>query len=98
MLYNVDSEGGQIRIEVERNVDLSIAIDGDWITRASTRALESDIFVFDIAPNATTKQRTGKITFSTEEGPLTQTVEVRQYGVTDNSDAPNGSINGMPWS
>ena len=98
MLYTIDSEGGQIRVEVEHNVDLDIAIDGDWITRASTRALESDIFVFDIAPNTTTKQRTGRITFSTEEGPLTQTVEVNQYGATDNSDAPNGSINGMPWS
>ena len=96
-IYTIESEGGQIIIEVDHNVDLDVAIDGDWISRSSTRAIESDTFVFDIAGNTSTKIRTGKITFSSKDGLLKQMVEVCQYGATDNTNAPNGSIEGMPW-
>ena len=95
--YSVVGEGGQIQIEVDHNIDLDVVIENDWITWVATRAVVTNTFVFDIAANTSTQIRTSKITFSSKDGLLKRTVEVSQYGATDNTNAPNGSIEGMPW-
>ena len=77
--YTVDSEGGQLQIEVGHNVDFDIEISNDWITKAeNTRAFVTETLVFNIAKNPTTANREGTIIFKSKDGKLSQTVKVYQ--------------------
>ena len=77
--YTVDSDGGQLHIEVGHNVDFDIEISNDWITKAeNTRAFVTETLVFNIAKNPTTDNREGTIIFKSKDGKLSQTVKVYQ--------------------
>ena len=77
--YTVDSNGGQLQIEVGHNVDFDIEIANDWITKAeNTRAFVTESIVFNIAKNPTTDNREGTIVFKSKDGKLSQTVKVFQ--------------------
>ena len=77
--YTVDSEGGQLHIEVGHNVDFDIEISNDWITKAeNTRAFVTETLNFNIAKNPTTDNREGTIIFKSKDGKLSQTVKVCQ--------------------
>ena len=77
--YTVDSEGGQLQIEVGHNVDFDIEISNDWITKAeNTRAFVTETLNFNIAKNPTTDNREGTIIFKLKDGKLSQTVKVYQ--------------------
>ncbi|MBR4871731.1 MAG: BACON domain-containing protein, partial [Alistipes sp.] len=76
--YTVDSDGGQIQIEVGHNVDFDVEISADWITREQTRAYTTETLTFDIAKNPTNDNREGTIIFKSKDGSLSQTVKVYQ--------------------
>lgn len=77
--YTIDSEGGQLQIEVGHNVDFDIEISNDWITKAeNTRAFVTETLNFNIAKNPTTDNREGTIVFKSKDGKLSQTVKVYQ--------------------
>ena len=76
--YTVDSDGGQIQIEVGHNVDFDVEISADWITREQTRAFTTETLVFNIAKNPTNDNREGTIIFKSKDGRLSQTVKVYQ--------------------
>lgn len=70
-----------IEIEVQKNVQYSVAIDkdcSDWISVGGTKALTTDKVTFHIAANPSYDDREGKITFKQIDGALSQTVTVRQ--------------------
>lgn len=76
--YAVKGEGGEINIEVGHNIEFDIKIDGSWITRKQTRALETDKLTFVVAENDTDKVRTGYITFTSEDGAISQKITITQ--------------------
>ena len=76
--YTVESDGGQIQIEVGHNVDFDIEISNDWITKVDTRAFVTETLNFNIAKNPTTDNREGAIIFKSKDGKLSQTVKVSQ--------------------
>ena len=77
--YTVNSDGGQIEIEVGHNVEFDISTSVDWIKKAAdTRAFTVETLVFDIAANPTSDNREGTITFKSKDGSLTQVVKVYQ--------------------
>ena len=76
--YTVDSDGGQIQIEVGHNIDFDIEISNDWITKVDTRAFVTETLVFNIAKHTGYDNREGTIIFKSKDGKLSQTVKVYQ--------------------
>ena len=76
--YIMESDGGQIQIEVGYNVNFDVEISADWITSGQTRALTTETLIFNIAKNTDNDDREGAITFKSKDGSLTQTVKVYQ--------------------
>ena len=76
--YNVDNSGGTIEIEVGHNIDYECSISADWITRAETKAMETDKLHFNVAENAGYDNREGVITFTAGGGTIKQDVKVYQ--------------------
>ena len=93
--YTVDSDGGQIQIEVGHNVDFDVEISADWITREQTRAYTTETLTFDIAKNPTNDNREGTIIFKSKDGRLSQTVKIFQGVKTpgNNEIWYSGSVN-----
>ncbi len=66
--YSVSTDGGQVVIDVQSNVDYSVSIeDGcDWITLPSsgngTRGLVSSTVVLEVSPNTSEKERSATVT------------------------------------
>lgn len=70
-----------IEIEVQKNVQYSVAIDSEsatWIKQGGTKALTTDKVTFSIAANTSYDNREGKIVFKQLDGSLTETVIIRQ--------------------
>ena len=70
-----------IEIEVQKNVQYSIAIDDEssqWIKQGGTKALTTDNVTFTIEENTSYDNREGKIVFKQLDGNLTESVTVRQ--------------------
>ena len=77
--YDVASEGGQITIEVGHNMAIDYEIEGEeWISMVNTRAMTTDYFTFDIAPNDGYDSREGSIIFTSNDGMTSQTVTIYQ--------------------
>lgn len=76
--YIMESDGGQIQIEVGYNVNFDVEISADWITSGQTRAFTTETLIFNIAKNTDNDDREGAITFKSKDGSLTQTVKVYQ--------------------
>ena len=76
--YTVDSEGGQIQIEVGHNVDFDVEIADNWISQSTTRAFVTETLSFNIDANPTNDNREGTIIFKSKDGALSQIVKVYQ--------------------
>ena len=77
--YTVESDGGQIQIEVGHNVDFKISISAEWITRAeNTRAFQTENLIFNIAPNEAKQERTGTIILTSADRKIKQTITILQ--------------------
>jgi hypothetical protein len=77
----VASDGGDITVEIQSNVNYEYGIDDaakSWISRVSTRGLTTNKEVFRISANTSTVKRDGKITFVS--GNIAETVTIYQAG------------------
>ena len=87
--YAVESQGGQIQIEVGYNVDFDIEISNNWISMENnTRALAVDIITFVVAENASLMDREGYIIFKSTDSKITQTVKINQGRGDTNIESP----------
>ena len=78
--YTVNPEGGNIEIQIGHNIDYSVSIVDNWITRDVTKSFIEDKLVFLIAPNYNSV-RTGKIVFSSKNGDFKQEVTITQESI-----------------
>lgn len=76
--YDVSSEAQQITVEVKANTEYSVLIDAEWIKLNGTKALESNIYVFDIEKNDTYDAREGTITIKEKNGESVEVIKVKQ--------------------
>lgn len=79
--FDLTNSAQDIEIEVQKNIQYSIAIDEagiNWIKAGGTKALTRDMITFHIAENKDYDGREGRITFKQTDGPLTATVVIRQ--------------------
>ena len=76
--YVVESEGGQIQIEVGHNIDFNVEISADWITKVDTRAFVTETLNFNIAKNPTNNNREGTIIFTSKNNTLSQKLKIIQ--------------------
>ena len=98
--YTIESEGGQIKIQLGHNVDYNVEISTDWITKAeNTRPYITEDLIFNIAENPNEIAREGSIIFKTKNGKLFQTVVIHQekfkpFGGSIDDWGDNGEDNG----
>ena len=59
----VESEGGEIRIEVHFNVEYEVTVDVDWIREVETKAYDTKIHHFIVEPNELPQPRNAMISF-----------------------------------
>ena len=67
--YEISRNGGAFTVEVASNVDIFYKVNddcSDWITPVYTRGLESTWVEFEVAPNETSRKRSGQIKFWNE--------------------------------
>ncbi len=79
--FELTNVAQDIEIELLKNVQYSVAIDESgaaWIKQGGTRALSTDKITFHLASNESYDEREGKITFKQIDGPLTETVIIKQ--------------------
>ena len=71
--YEIAAAGGDVSVNVSSNVDYSVGISADWISRKSSA---SGSEVFSVAANESTSERSGSITFS--YGSVSKTITIKQ--------------------
>lgn len=80
--YEMETKGGEIKVEVQSNVSYEVEIGVDWIKQvdtSNTRALSTSTLNFTIDTNDTGEKREGKIIV--KSGNLSETITVYQgYG------------------
>ena len=77
--YTVNAAGGDLKLEVNTNVDFKVETSVDWIKQnTESRGLEAKPLSFTIAENTADKAREGVITISS--GDLKQEIKVIQRG------------------
>lgn len=76
----VGTEGGTFTVDVNTNVDVSMAIiaGADWLSEATTKAMSTHSYTFVATANESNDPREGKITFKNEEHGIEATVTVTQ--------------------
>lgn len=79
--YELSNEAQAIDVEVKHNVEFDVIIPADckgWISKVTTKGLETNTMTFSIAKNDTYDNRQGSITFKQKNGSLSGTVKVVQ--------------------
>jgi len=76
----VTADGDTLSVGVTTNVELNVAIEKDWITFVETKTIATNRYIFNIAPNTTLEQRSGRIEFSQKNGSLSAMLTVTQKG------------------
>lgn len=79
--YTLPQEGGEITVELSRNVDFDIEIGQPWITQVTTRGLTTEHLVFRIVENPDTENREGVIVFVSKDREIRQEVQIEQEGL-----------------
>lgn len=79
-MYEVGSAGGQVRIDVASNVDVTMTIPGDvdWIREIVTKAYSTNTFYLLVEPNPYPDDRSASICFSNNENGLSENVSICQ--------------------
>ena len=82
--FNLNNQEQTIELEVKKNVNVSVVIPEDaksWVsqpTKANTKALETDIVILVVAANSTYEERETSITIKQDDGPLAETIKIKQ--------------------
>lgn len=96
--YSVDSDGGNITLEVSANLNFDIKILNSWITKVDnpiTKGLTVHKLVFKISSNTSLNERFGKIVASANDYNISDTVIVRQ---AQRDEILYSTDNGNTWS
>ncbi|MFA5768487.1 MAG: BACON domain-containing carbohydrate-binding protein, partial [Bacteroidales bacterium] len=80
----VTADGDTLSVGVTTNVELNVAIEKDWITFVKTKTISTNRYIFNIAPNTTLEQRSGRIEFSQKNGSLSAMLTITQNGENPN--------------
>lgn len=77
---SVKTEGGSFTVDVNTNVDVTMAIvaGGEWLSEMRTRAMSTHSYTFMASANETPEQRVGKISFKNAENGVEAIVTVTQ--------------------
>ena len=79
--FEVEAEGGEVKIEVKANIDFEYVIDEsaqEWISYEGTRAMKTSTLTFKVAENDDTERREGTITI--KSGEFNEVVTIYQAG------------------
>lgn len=88
--FTVEAAGGELKFEVNTNVDLKIETSADWIVQnTGSRGLTAKSLSFTIAENTSDEVREGLITISSDE--LKQEVKVIQAKKEAPAPDPDGN-------
>lgn len=79
----LEADAGFFNIDVQTNVKYYIQINDPWIKDITSRALSEERLSFSVEANTDTSLRTGSISIESEDGVLSQTVQVIQKGKTE---------------
>ena len=81
--YEVSTEGGQIRVDVQSNVDVALEIpsDCDWVWETSTKAMSTSTFYLTVDENESFAERSCQIKFRAAAWGLEEEVTIRQQAV-----------------
>ena len=80
-VYMIESQGGELSIDLESNTDFSISIDKkyDWISYIATKATKESTLVFQISANSSVDGRVGYVNVNYSDG--TKKISIKQTGV-----------------
>ena len=83
---DLNNDAQQITITLQKNVEYTYTINGEWITPVTassveTKALSNETLKFNVAENTTYDNREGSITFKSAKGDLSSTVTIYQSQV-----------------
>ena len=76
--YNLSAAGGEIKVDVASNVDVTYEIKASWIHETKTKALSTNTFYFTVDPNASYDDRSAVIMFKNAEYGLSESVVIYQ--------------------
>ena len=77
-VYELESEGGELTIEVTTNLECEVSVTGNWLTYVETKAPVVKGFTFTATANEKFSERNATVTFSYRD--VTETVTVTQKG------------------
>lgn len=78
--YEVNAEGGLLKLHVKANVNFKVTTSDQWIVYNNARALTEYPLLFTISPNGQKEKRTAVITLAADG--ITRTITVTQCGAT----------------
>lgn len=78
------ADGDTVSVGVTANVELDVVTEKDWISFVETRTITTKRYIFNIAPNTTLEQRSGRIEFSQKNGSLSAMLTITQNGENPN--------------
>ncbi len=77
--YTIGSDGGDIKVEVSSNVDVSVTLPKNgWISESSTRSMSTNTYVFTVSKNEGYDSRSAEILFTNKENNLSEKVVITQ--------------------
>ena len=80
----VTADGDTVSVGVTTNVELDVVTEKDWITFVETKTINTKRYIFNIAPNTTLEQRSGRVEFSQKNGSLSAMLTITQNGENPN--------------
>lgn len=80
--YDVPAEGGEVNVEVQSNVAVTMSIPSGctWVYEDKTKSMSSCSFKLAVEANEALEAREATITFTNAENNLSETVKIRQSG------------------
>ena len=76
--YSLSAAGGEIKVDVASNVDVTYEIKASWIKEITTKALSTNTFRFTVEPNASYDDRSAVIVFKNARYGLSENVIIYQ--------------------
>ena len=78
--FALSNEATSINVTIESNTKYSVSGSTTWLTSPVSGLTEAKSLTFTVAANETTSERKATLTFTSEDGSVTQTVTVTQAG------------------
>ena len=79
-IYEMSQKGGTLEVGTRANVEFDVTPDAGWIHYVQTKTLSNRTVVLTVEENQNFSTRSGRVTMEQKNGPLSQTVTIRQAG------------------